>query len=105
MSPEIHDTLAQGITSVRMLIQAVDAELAHDVPPARHHLALMADTARHASRRPSPWSWVGPRPVWTALRGPSAAPPRLPVRPIGTDHRAPVGLAPSSVTFVPSITG
>ncbi|NEB79791.1 sensor histidine kinase, partial [Streptomyces sp. SID14478] len=46
MSREIHDTLAQGFTSVLMLIQAVDAELAHDVPQARRHLALMADTAR-----------------------------------------------------------
>ncbi|WP_307804762.1 sensor histidine kinase [Streptomyces sp. VRA16 Mangrove soil] len=46
LSREIHDTLAQGFTSVLMLIQAVDAELDHDVPRARRHLALMADTAR-----------------------------------------------------------
>ncbi|MEV3861495.1 sensor histidine kinase [Streptomyces sp. NPDC050095] len=46
MSREIHDTLAQGFTSVLMLVQAVDAELEHDVPQARRHLGLMADTAR-----------------------------------------------------------
>lgn len=46
LSREIHDTLAQGFTSVLMLVQAVDAELDHDVPRARRHLGLMADTAR-----------------------------------------------------------
>jgi signal transduction histidine kinase len=45
-SREIHDTLAQGFTSLLMLVQAVDAELDHDVPQARRHLALMAETAR-----------------------------------------------------------
>ncbi|GGJ00349.1 sensor histidine kinase [Streptomyces brasiliensis] len=43
---EIHDTLAQGFTSVLMLIQAVEAELADDLPQARRHLALMDETAR-----------------------------------------------------------
>ncbi|MEU7577759.1 sensor histidine kinase [Streptomyces sp. NPDC041068] len=46
MSREIHDTLAQGFTSVLMLVQAVDAELARDVSAARRHLALMEATAR-----------------------------------------------------------
>ncbi|MFI8878115.1 sensor histidine kinase [Streptomyces sp. NPDC055243] len=46
MSREIHDTLAQGFTSVLMLVQAVDAELARDVPAARRHLGLMEATAR-----------------------------------------------------------
>jgi len=45
-SREIHDTLAQGFTSLLMLVQAVETELDHDVPQARRHLALMADTAR-----------------------------------------------------------
>ncbi|GGN70986.1 two-component sensor histidine kinase [Streptomyces albiflavescens] len=45
-SREIHDTLAQGFTSLLMLVQAVDAELDHDVPQARRHLTLMAETAR-----------------------------------------------------------
>ncbi|MFE0633439.1 sensor histidine kinase [Streptomyces sp. NPDC058864] len=45
-SREIHDTLAQGFTSLLMLIQAVDAELEHDIPQARRHLGLMAETAR-----------------------------------------------------------
>ncbi|MEI5103623.1 sensor histidine kinase [Streptomyces sp. PmtG] len=46
MAREIHDTLAQGFTSVLMLAQAVDAELEQDVPGARRHLDLMAATAR-----------------------------------------------------------
>ncbi len=46
MAREIHDTLAQGFTSLLMLVQAVEAELEHDVPQARRHLALMDDTAR-----------------------------------------------------------
>jgi signal transduction histidine kinase len=46
LSREIHDTLAQGFTSLLMLVQAVEAELEHDIPQARMHLALMAETAR-----------------------------------------------------------
>jgi signal transduction histidine kinase len=46
MAREIHDTLAQGFTSLLMLVQAVEAELDHDVPQARRHLALMDETAR-----------------------------------------------------------
>ncbi|KQW01771.1 sensor histidine kinase [Streptomyces sp. Root369] len=46
MAREIHDTLAQGFTSLLMLIQAVEAELDHDMPQARRHLALMDETAR-----------------------------------------------------------
>jgi signal transduction histidine kinase len=46
MAREIHDTLAQGFTSLLMLIQAVEAELDHDAPQARRHLALMDATAR-----------------------------------------------------------
>ncbi|MGW6457922.1 sensor histidine kinase [Streptomyces sp. NPDC055078] len=46
MSREIHDTLAQGFTSLLMLVQVVDAEVERDLPAARRHLRLMADTAR-----------------------------------------------------------
>ena len=46
MAREIHDTLAQGFTSLLMLVQAVEAELEHDLPQARRHLALMDETAR-----------------------------------------------------------
>ena len=46
MAREIHDTLAQGFTSLLMLIQAVDAELDDNLPQARRHLALMDETAR-----------------------------------------------------------
>jgi signal transduction histidine kinase len=46
MSREIHDTLAQGFTSLLMLVQAVESELDRDMPEARLHLKLMASTAR-----------------------------------------------------------
>jgi signal transduction histidine kinase len=46
LAREIHDTLAQGFTSLVMLIQAVEAELDHDLPEARRHLRLMDATAR-----------------------------------------------------------
>ncbi|MGW7069687.1 sensor histidine kinase [Streptomyces sp. NPDC054855] len=46
MSREIHDTLAQGFTSLLVLVQAVEAELERDVPAARRHLGLMEATAR-----------------------------------------------------------
>ncbi|MGW2229967.1 sensor histidine kinase [Streptomyces formicae] len=71
MAREIHDTLAQGFTSVLMLVQAVDAELARDVPAARRHLELMEDTARQnlaearalvAGRAPADLNGGGPLP-------------------------------------------
>lgn len=43
---EIHDTLAQGFTSLLMLAQVVEAEVGHDDERARGHLELMARTAR-----------------------------------------------------------
>ncbi|MEV6172181.1 sensor histidine kinase [Streptomyces sp. NPDC051954] len=46
MAREIHDTLAQGFTSLLMLTQAVEAELDRDPAQARRHLALMDETAR-----------------------------------------------------------
>ncbi|MER5871826.1 sensor histidine kinase [Streptomyces sp. NPDC002044] len=46
MSREIHDTLAQGFTSLLMLAQAVRSELAADPAQARRHLELMEATAR-----------------------------------------------------------
>lgn len=46
LAREIHDTLAQGFTSLLMLVQAVEAELDSDLPQARRHLALMDETAR-----------------------------------------------------------
>ncbi|HKA67959.1 MAG TPA: sensor histidine kinase [Actinomycetes bacterium] len=46
LSAEIHDTLAQGFSSIVMLVQAADAELARDPAKAREHLQLAAATAR-----------------------------------------------------------
>ncbi|WP_405734085.1 sensor histidine kinase [Streptomyces sp. NBC_01537] len=46
MSREIHDTLAQGFTSLLMLAQAVQSELDHDPRQARRHVGLMVVTAR-----------------------------------------------------------
>ena len=41
---ELHDTLAQGLTSVIALTQAVESEMATDPDLARRHLALMRET-------------------------------------------------------------
>jgi signal transduction histidine kinase len=46
LAGEMHDTVAQGLTSIIMLIQAADADLKRDVPQARRHLELALATAR-----------------------------------------------------------
>lgn len=46
LSAEIHDTLAQGFTSILTLVQAITAELSRDPSRAREHLDLAARTAR-----------------------------------------------------------
>ncbi|MGX7673769.1 sensor histidine kinase [Plantactinospora sp. DSM 117369] len=46
LASEIHDTIAQGLSSVVMLVQAADAELDRDPTQTRQHLALAAQTAR-----------------------------------------------------------
>lgn len=46
LAAEIHDTLAQGFTSLVTLVQAAESELDRDVEKARGHLTLAARTAR-----------------------------------------------------------
>lgn len=46
LSRDIHDTLAQGFTSIVMLLEAADAEIGADDEAARRHLALARSTAR-----------------------------------------------------------
>jgi signal transduction histidine kinase len=46
LAAEIHDTLAQGFTSLVTLVQAAESELDRDTEQARKHLALAARTAR-----------------------------------------------------------
>jgi signal transduction histidine kinase len=46
LAAEIHDTLAQGFTSLVTLVQAAESELDRDTEKARRHLALAARTAR-----------------------------------------------------------
>lgn len=46
LAHEIHDTLAQGFTSIIALAQAVDAELHTDPAAAARHIALIDSTAR-----------------------------------------------------------
>jgi signal transduction histidine kinase len=46
MATEIHDTLAQGFTSIVALSQAVEAELVSDPAAANRHLELIQTTAR-----------------------------------------------------------
>lgn len=46
LSRDIHDTLAQGFTSIVMLLEAADAEIGADDEAVRRHLALARSTAR-----------------------------------------------------------
>jgi signal transduction histidine kinase len=46
LAAEIHDTLAQGFTSLVTLVQAAESELDGDTAKARRHLTLAARTAR-----------------------------------------------------------
>ena len=46
LAGDIHDTIAQGFTSIVMLLQAAEAELDRDQAAARRHVRLAADTAR-----------------------------------------------------------
>jgi len=46
LASEIHDTIAQGFTSIVMLVQAADAVVADDPGRARKQLDLIAKTAR-----------------------------------------------------------
>jgi signal transduction histidine kinase len=46
LAGDIHDTIAQGFTSIVMLVQAAEAEIGSDPAAARTHLGLAAETAR-----------------------------------------------------------
>lgn len=46
LAGEIHDTLAQGFTSIITLVQAAESELGRDEPQVRRHLGLALRTAR-----------------------------------------------------------
>jgi signal transduction histidine kinase len=46
LAREIHDTLAQGFTSIVTLAQAIESELDTDLAAARRHVELAARTAR-----------------------------------------------------------
>ncbi|WP_026185109.1 sensor histidine kinase [Salinispora pacifica] len=46
LAADIHDTIAQGLSSVLMLMQAAEADLERSPGKARRHLALAMDTAR-----------------------------------------------------------
>jgi signal transduction histidine kinase len=46
LAAEIHDTLAQGFTSILTLIQAADSQIGADPDRTRAHLGLAAETAR-----------------------------------------------------------
>ncbi|MGZ5395773.1 MAG: sensor histidine kinase [Mycobacterium sp.] len=46
LAREIHDTLAQGFTSIVMLAQAIEPELETDTAAARRHVELIGATAR-----------------------------------------------------------
>ena len=50
LGADLHDTIAQGLSSVLMLVQAADAALDRDISEARRHLDLAARTARENLR-------------------------------------------------------
>lgn len=47
LAGEVHDSIAQGISSVLMLAQAAERELGRDPAAARHHIAQAVAQARH----------------------------------------------------------
>jgi signal transduction histidine kinase len=49
LAGDIHDTIAQGLASVVMLVQSADAAVERDPPAARQHLSLALRTARDHS--------------------------------------------------------
>ncbi|WP_460719062.1 sensor histidine kinase [Nocardia heshunensis] len=46
LAREIHDTLAQGFTSIVALVQALEMEVEKDPVAARRHIGLIGETAR-----------------------------------------------------------
>jgi signal transduction histidine kinase len=48
MAREIHDTLAQGFTSIVMHLEAAEAALSDDLATAQHHLEQARSTARES---------------------------------------------------------
>lgn len=46
LAGEIHDTLAQGLTSILMLLQAAEPKIVTDPDEARRHVGLASQTAR-----------------------------------------------------------
>ncbi|WP_052745522.1 sensor histidine kinase [Allosalinactinospora lopnorensis] len=64
LARDIHDTLAQGFTSVRMLVEAAQAKLDKEPERARHHLELARRTAaeNHTQARALAMEGVAGRP-------------------------------------------
>ncbi|HZM83847.1 MAG TPA: sensor histidine kinase [Candidatus Limnocylindrales bacterium] len=50
LGADLHDTIAQGLSSILMLVQAADAALDRDILETRRHLDLAARTARENLR-------------------------------------------------------
>jgi signal transduction histidine kinase len=103
LAGEIHDTIAQGLSSVVMLVEAADAMLVRDPDTARDHLALAARTAREnldearamvAALTPSPLAGAGLADALRRLsqRFASENSPTTTVRVSGDDRALPTGL-------------
>lgn len=93
LSGEIHDTVAQGFTSIIMLLQAADADVGREPAAARGHLALALTCGCRARAgwprsgscprtSPEPGSWCSPPTTAT----PTSCPPWRPAPP-GTCSR------------------
>ncbi len=67
LASEIHDTFAQGFTSIVMLVQAAEAAIADDPDRARKQLDLIAKTAReNLAEARALVAGLGPAPLATA---------------------------------------
>jgi signal transduction histidine kinase len=58
LAHEIHDTLAQGLTSVVMHLEAAEQQLANITDPAQHHLDQARDIARDSLTEARRWVWA-----------------------------------------------
>ena len=72
LAQEIHDALAQGFTSVIMLVQAARAALERkDLPAVRRQLAIAEPAGVKVSRRPDPLSTPSSLPHYRGHRSPT----------------------------------
>ena len=68
LSGEIHDTVAQGFTSIIMLLQAADADVGRSRPRPASISRWPCRPPGRTWPRPGPWWPRWPRPAWSRAR-------------------------------------